>query len=104
MKEKTDNLNLDKKVEFILYASGLIDHYRKEKGEKGLTRVENLEEFFSGRTVIIVAHRLSTVKNADKIIVIEDGKVLQRGAHESLINKEGYYKELYIKQLSEKEI
>lgn len=44
MTEKTIPLELHKQVEFVLYASGLIDHYRKEKGEKGLTRVENLEE------------------------------------------------------------
>lgn len=44
MQEKSESLGLDKKVEHILYASGLIEHYRKEKGEKGLTRVENLEE------------------------------------------------------------
>lgn len=42
--EKTEALELHKKVEYVLYASGLIDHYRKEKGEKGLTRLENLEE------------------------------------------------------------
>ncbi len=44
MTEKTLALELHKKVEYVLYSSGLIEHYRKEKGEKGLTRLENLEE------------------------------------------------------------
>ena len=66
--------------------------------------LNNLKTVSLGKTTIIVSHRISSAKNANKIIVIEDGKVLQRGTHESLINKEGYYKELYIKQLSEKEI
>jgi len=66
--------------------------------------LNNLKTVSLGKTTIIVSHRISSAKNANKIIVIEDGKVLQRGTHESLINKDGYYKELYIKQLSEKEI
>lgn len=44
MTERTHGMTLEKQVEYVLYASGLIDHYRKEKGEKGLTRLENLEE------------------------------------------------------------
>lgn len=66
--------------------------------------LNNLKTVSLGKTTIIVSHRISSAKNANKIIVIEDGKVLQRGTHELLINKDGYYKELYIKQLSEKEI
>ena len=56
------------------------------------------------KTTIIVSHRVSSAKNADKIIVLEDGKVIQTGTHETLINTDGYYKELYTKQLSEKEM
>ncbi|NNK82776.1 MAG: ABC transporter ATP-binding protein [Flavobacteriaceae bacterium] len=66
--------------------------------------LNNLKTVSEGKTTIIVSHRISSAKNADKIIVIEDGKVKQRGTHETLINIEGYYKELYLKQLSEKEI
>ncbi|MEH6309087.1 peptidase domain-containing ABC transporter [Olivibacter sp. CPCC 100613] len=61
--------------------------------------VENLEEFFEGRTVIIVAHRLSTVKNADNIIVIDNGKVVEEGNHTYLTSVRGKYFELVKNQL-----
>jgi ATP-binding cassette subfamily B protein len=56
------------------------------------------------RTTLIVSHRVSSAKNADKIIVLEGGKVLQEGTHNQLIEIDGYYKELYLNQLSAKEI
>ena len=59
------------------------------KNEK--TIVENLDEFYQGRTVVVVAHRLSTVKNADQIIVIDGGKIVETGNHASLIKKRGAY-------------
>ena len=65
--------------------------------------MENLNTFFKDRTAIVIAHRLSTVKNADQIIVLEAGNIVQSGTHNTLINQEGYYKDLYLKQLSEKE-
>ena len=46
----------------------------------------------------------SSAKNSDKIIVLEDGQIMQQGTHNELVNSEGYYKELYAKQLSEKEM
>ncbi len=54
-----------------------------------------LEELAHGRTVLVVAHRLSTVKNADEIIVVTDKGVAERGTHEQLLAKDGLYKELY---------
>ncbi len=66
--------------------------------------LKNLAKLTKDKTTIIVSHRVSSAKNADKIIVLEDGKIIQSGNHESLINTNGYYKELYTKQLSEKEI
>lgn len=63
--------------------------------------LKNLYKVSSGKTTIIVSHRVSSVKNADKIIVLDDGKIIQEGTHETLINTDGYYKHLYIKQLSE---
>ena len=65
--------------------------------------LKNLVKLTKDKTTVIVSHRVSSAKNADKIIVLEDGKIIQRGSHESLINTHGYYKELYTKQLSEKE-
>lgn len=66
--------------------------------------LSNLIEYCKEKTTIIVSHRVSTAKNADRIIILEDGEILQQGTHNQLINEQGYYKELYLKQLSEKEI
>lgn len=61
--------------------------------------VENLDKFYAGRTVVIVAHRLSTVKNADQIVVIDNGRIVEKGTHTSLIAKQGAYYELVKNQL-----
>lgn len=66
--------------------------------------LQNLHKISENKTTIIVSHRISSVKNADKIIVLEDGKIIQQGTHNKLVNSEGYYKELYAKQLLEKEM
>ena len=67
------------------------------KNERAI--VENLNEFYQGRTVIVVAHRLSTVKNADQIVVLDNGKVVETGNHASLIEKQGAYYNLVKNQL-----
>lgn len=61
--------------------------------------VENLSNFYQGRTVVIVAHRLSTVKNADQIIVLNNGEIVEKGKHRELIKKNGIYFELIRNQL-----
>lgn len=66
--------------------------------------LQNLINITQSKTTIIVSHRVSSAKNADKILILEDGQIIQEGTHNQLINTEGYYKELYYKQLSEKEI
>ena len=66
--------------------------------------LNNLYTISKNKTTIIVSHRVSSVKNADKIIVIDNGALIQEGTHNELINLEGYYKELYEQQLLEKEI
>ncbi|WP_445734700.1 ABC transporter ATP-binding protein [Mariniflexile sp.] len=63
--------------------------------------LKNLFKITKGKTSIIVSHRVSSAKNAHKIIVLDNGKIVQEGTHETLINVEGYYKHLYLKQLSE---
>ena len=89
-----------KKPEILLFDDCLsaVDTETEEKILKNLVRLTK------DKTTIIVSHRVSSAKNADQIIVLEDGKVIQTGNHENLINVDGHYKELYIKQLSEKEI
>jgi ATP-binding cassette subfamily B protein len=61
--------------------------------------MENLDEFYKGRTVIIIAHRLSTVKNADQIIVMRNGEIVEEGHHLELTKSKGYYYELVKNQL-----
>lgn len=61
--------------------------------------VENLDKFYEGRTVIIVAHRLSTVKNANQIVVIDSGRIVEKGNHSTLIAKKGAYYNLVKNQL-----
>lgn len=63
--------------------------------------LKNLNKLSKGKTTIIVSHRVSSAKNADKIIVLEDGKIVQKGTHGTLIDINGYYKDLYLKQSSE---
>ncbi|MCE2612728.1 ABC transporter ATP-binding protein/permease [Flavobacteriaceae bacterium D16] len=65
--------------------------------------LNNLKKASRNRTTFIVSHRVSSAKNADKIIVLEGGRIIQEGTHDLLIEQEGYYKELYMHQLSEKE-
>ena len=66
--------------------------------------LNNLLQISKDKTTIIVSHRVSSAKNADKIIILENGMIIQEGSHNQLVNQEGYYSELYLKQLSEKEL
>lgn len=61
--------------------------------------MEKLDEFFTGKTAIVVAHRLSTVKNADQIVVMEKGRIVEVGTHKSLIASQGTYFNLIKNQL-----
>ncbi|MEL6810801.1 MAG: ABC transporter ATP-binding protein [Bacteroidota bacterium] len=66
--------------------------------------LQNLANISKDKTTLIVSHRVSSAKNADNIIVLEEGKIIQQGTHNELVNIDGYYKELYHKQLLEKEM
>ncbi|MBA6156562.1 ABC transporter ATP-binding protein [Tenacibaculum sp. S7007] len=66
--------------------------------------LSNLERVSKNKTTIIISHRVSSAKNADKIIVLDEGNIIQQGVHNQLIAEKGYYKELYEQQLLEKEM
>lgn len=66
--------------------------------------LNNLKRIMDQRTSIIISHRVSSAKLADRIVVLDDGKIIEQGTHQELINKNGSYKELYDKQLMAEEV
>jgi len=66
--------------------------------------LNNLETITKNKTTIIVSHRVSSAKNADKIIILDNGQIVQEGTHNQLVNQDGYYSALYLKQIAEKEM
>jgi ATP-binding cassette subfamily B protein len=69
--------------------------------EKILSRLRGM---MHGRTTILIAHRTSTVREADQIVVLKDGELIERGTHDELLARRGYYADLYQKQLLEEEL
>ena len=63
----------------------------------------SLKSIFKNTTTIISSHRLSSVQNLNEIIVLDKGKIIQKGNHELLIKQNGYYKDVYSKQLTKKD-
>ncbi len=84
----------------ILVLDDCLSAVDTETEEKIIT---NFKTIFKNKTTIIVTHRASAAKNANKIIILEEGKIVQQGTHNELVKEEGFYKDLFIKQLSEKE-
>ncbi len=66
--------------------------------------LNQLRQIMQGRTTIFISHRVSTVRNADRIAVLHDGEIVEYGTHDELIERNGYYTELYNKQLLEEEL
>ena len=64
---------------------------------------EALKEVIKGRTTFVIAHRLSTVKSADLVLVLEDGEIVERGSHQDLCDHDGFYRKIYDLQLRPQE-
>ena len=79
-------------------ATSSIDSYTEELIQNAI------EKITSGKTAIIIAHRLATIKKADKIIVIDHGRIAEFGNHENLLKRKGIYKDLHDSQLKKEKI
>lgn len=88
----------DPKILILDDAFSAVDTYTEEEILKGL------KEVLSGRTSILISHRVSTLKNSDRILVLKDGMIAESGSHEQLIQQEGIYADIYFKQLLEEEL
>jgi ATP-binding cassette, subfamily B, multidrug efflux pump len=88
----------DPKILILDDAFSAVDTYTEEEILKGL------KEVMKNRTTILISHRVSTLKNSDRIIVLKDGAIAEEGTHEALIQKEGIYADIYFKQLLEEEL
>ncbi len=85
------------KILILDEATSSIDSFTEQKIQSSIKKV------IEGRTSFVIAHRLSTVKNADKILVVRDGKIVESGSHSELIKAKGYYFDLYTEQYREDE-
>jgi ATP-binding cassette subfamily B protein len=88
----------DPRILILDDALSSVDTYTEEK------ILNHLREVMLGRTTIFISHRVSTVRNADRIAVLHGGRIVELGTHEELITRNGYYTELYQKQLLEEEL
>jgi ATP-binding cassette subfamily B protein len=79
-------------------ALSAVDTYTEER------ILHRLREFMKGRTSIIISHRISTVKDADLIVVLQNGEIVERGTHDELVTFNGIYADLHQKQLLEQEL
>jgi ATP-binding cassette, subfamily B, multidrug efflux pump len=88
----------DPRILILDDALASVDTYTEEK------ILNHLREVMTGRTTIFISHRVSTVRNADRIAVLHEGRIVELGTHDELIARQGYYTELYNKQLLEEEL
>jgi len=88
----------DPKILILDDALSSVDTGTEEKILTRLTRV------MAGRTTLLISHRVSTIRNADEIVVLHGGEIVERGTHEELLSLQGFYAELYNRQLIEEEL
>jgi ATP-binding cassette subfamily B protein len=88
----------DPRILILDDALSSVDTYTEEK------ILQHLTEVMAGRTTILISHRVSTIRNADEIVVLHDGTIVEQGSHEELLAMNGYYSELYNKQLIEESL
>ncbi len=87
----------DPKILILDEATASVDTLTEQKIQNAI------DEIIKGRTSVVIAHRLSTVKNADVILVVKDGKIIERGRHAELMNAKGYYYRLYTRRFEDEE-
>jgi ATP-binding cassette subfamily B multidrug efflux pump len=88
----------DPRILILDDALSSVDTYTEEK------ILGHLTEVMAGRTTLLISHRVSTIRNADEIVVLHDGEIVERGRHEELLARNGHYTDLYTKQLIEEEL
>ena len=79
----------DARILVLDEATASVDSYTEQQIQHALRRL------LKGRTALVIAHRLATVRNADRILVLRDGRIIEEGSHEQLIDGEGLYSQLY---------
>lgn len=84
----------DPKILILDEATSSVDTRTEEQIQNAMKTLMN------GRTNFVIAHRLSTVREADKIIVVNDGKIIESGSHNELMGKKSFYRELYLSQFT----
>jgi ATP-binding cassette subfamily B multidrug efflux pump len=88
----------DPRILILDDALSSVDTYTEER------ILQHLTEVMAGRTTLLISHRVSTIRNADEIVVLHDGEIVERGGHEELLARNGHYTDLYTKQLIEEEL